>query len=149
MLTGNLRTVIRPRPSRTHTRVSASSAVRPGRRWGLLAARRTLTVVVLSLFAVPVFAVAASAQEVGTRYDPDPLSPLEAWGIYGGTIVGGFLTAAVLTALSSRKNGPTRYRPGQPWEHDEVWLGAKPEEIVGGSEPRSALPGAGGASGTW
>lgn len=100
------------------------------------------------MFSIPLFAGATFAQDVGTRYDPDPLSALEAWGIYGGTIVGGFLIAAILTALSSRRSGPSRYRPGQPWEHDEVWVGAKPEEIAG-ERPRSALPGAGGASGTW
>ncbi|WP_242424845.1 hypothetical protein [Frankia sp. EI5c] len=101
----------------------------------------------MSLFTVPFLAVSASAQDVGTPYDPDPLSAVQAWAIYGGTVVGGFLLAVVLTALTSRMSRPSRYRPGQPWVHDETWIGAKPEDL---DEKRSAAtPGAGGASGTW
>ncbi|WP_261558062.1 hypothetical protein [Frankia tisae] len=110
--------------------------------------RRVLTVGGLTLFTLPVFAVAASAGEIGTKYNPDPLSALQTWGIYGGTIVGGFLIAILFAAWSSRKSGPARYRPGQPWEHDEVWIGTKPEEIES-ERAEKAVPGAGGASGNW
>jgi hypothetical protein len=111
-------------------------------------ARRVLAVAALTLFALPLFAATAFAQGVGQPYDPDPLSPMQAWAIYGGTVLGGFLVAIAITALSSRRTGPTRYRPGQPWEHDEVWIGAKPE-VPEGERARSAAPGAGGASGSW
>lgn len=107
-----------------------------------------LTVAGLALFAVPVFAATASAGEIGTRYDPDPLTALQSWGIYGGAIVGGFLFAILVALASSRGSGPPRYRPGQPWEHDELWIGTRPEEIEGGREQK-AVPGAGGASGNW
>ncbi|MCK9896824.1 hypothetical protein [Frankia sp. AgB32] len=118
-------------------------------RWSRASAlRRVLTVAGLALFAVPVFAATASASEIGTRYNPDPLTALQTWGIYGGAIVGGFLVATLLAAWSSRSSGPVRYRPGQPWEHDEVWIGTRPEEIDGEREQK-AVPGAGGASGNW
>ncbi|WP_232234886.1 MULTISPECIES: hypothetical protein [Frankia] len=119
----------------------------PGSR-SRIAPRRVLTVVGLALFAVPVFAVSASAGEIGTPYNPDPLTAVQSWAIYGGTIVGGFVIAILLAAWSSRKSGPVRYRPGQPWEHDEIWIGSKPEEIEG-EQTKTALPGAGGASGNW
>lgn len=127
----------RPRASRRLSEPRAGHAL-----------RRVLTVAGLALFAVPVFAATASAGEIGTKYDPDPLSPLQAWGIYGGTIVGGFLIAILIAVWSSRQTGPARYRPGQPWEHEEIWIGAKPEQIEG-ERGRSAVPGAGGASGNW
>jgi hypothetical protein len=91
---------------------------------------------------------AAWAQDVGDRYNPDPLTPLEAWIIYGGTIAAGFLIAIVLTVLSGRGSGPARYRPGRPWQHDEVWIGGPPT-AADGEHPRVAAPGSGGASGTW
>jgi hypothetical protein len=119
-------------------------------------------VAVLTLLTVPLFTTAAFADGVGTHYDPDPLSPLRAWLIYGGTIVGGFLVAIVLAALSSRRSGPQRYRPGQPWEHGEIWVGGEPtpkadavrrpagQPIQADDEPAdAATPGSGGASGSW
>jgi len=114
--------------------------------------RRVLSVAVLTLAAVPLLALPASAQDagigkIGNSYDPDPLTGLEAWAIYGGTIAGGFLIAILLTALSSRGSS-TRYRPGQPWEHDEVWIGKSPDAVEG-ERPRAAVPEAGGASGSW
>jgi hypothetical protein len=111
-------------------------------------ARRVLAVAALTLLALPLFAATALAQDVGQPYDPDPLSPMEAWAIYGGTVLGGFLVAVALTALSSRRTGPPRYRPGQPWEHDELWIGPKPE-VTEGERAGAAVPGAGGASGSW
>jgi hypothetical protein len=92
--------------------------------------------------------LAASAQDIGDKYSPDPLTALQNWAIYGGTIVGGFLIAIVFTALASRGGGPERYRPGRPWQHDEIWIGQRPEATEG-ERPRAAVPGSGGASGTW
>lgn len=137
------------RPRRTSRRSAAAGDLPPTSRSGRrVAARRVLTVAALSLFTVPFLAVSASAQDVGTPYDPDPLSAVHAWALYGGTVIGGFLLAFLLTAVTSRLSRPSRYRPGQPWEHDEIWIGAKPEDIEA-KRSRAAVPGAGGASGTW
>jgi hypothetical protein len=117
-------------------------------------ARRALTLAVLTTLTVPLFSAAALADvgRIGTKYDPDPLSTLDTWLIYGGTIVGGFLVALILTTLSGRKS-PARYRPGQPWEHDSMWLGgesAEPDADGTAKEPAgTATPGSGGASGKW
>lgn len=129
------------------TRATQGAAGRRASRRGV-GARRMLTVAGLAVFAVPVLAATASASEIGSKYNPDPLSALQTWGIYGGAIVGGFLVAILITAATSRRSGPPRYRPGQPWEHDEVWAGTRPEEI-GGERESKAVPGAGGASGNW
>ncbi|AEH08953.1 hypothetical protein FsymDg_1491 [Candidatus Protofrankia datiscae] len=127
---GNLRNVTRRRPRLTTT-------------------RRVLTVVTLAVLALPAMCGAALAQDIGDRYSPDPLTPLEAWAVYGGTIIGGFLVAIGLTLLSSRGSGPSRYRPGRSWEHDEVWVGDPPAAAAEGEHPHVASPGAGGASGSW
>ena len=123
---------------------------RPVRR----GARRALTLAALTTITVPLFSSVALADggRVGTKYNPDPLSTLEAFLIYGGTIVAGFAVAILLTALSFRKS--SRYRPGQPWEHDSVWVGGEPgekaaEAPAGDSEQAATAPGSGGASGKW
>jgi hypothetical protein len=111
-----------------------------------------VTLAVLTIITVPLFSAAALADggRIGTKYNPDPLSPLDTWLIYGGTIVGGFLLALILTALSTRKSSE-RYRPGQPWQHGSVWLGGESAEADDASkEPAgTATPGSGGASGKW
>ncbi|MBX6389452.1 MAG: hypothetical protein IRZ08_10715 [Frankia sp.] len=118
--------------------------------------RRALTLALLTVLTVPLLAGAASAVspdvgKIGTRYDPDPLSALESWLIYGGTIVAGFLLALALTALANRGSS-ARYRPGQPWEHPEIWVGKEPEAAKaaeGGDGARAGAQGSGGASGSW
>jgi hypothetical protein len=116
-------------------------------------ARRALTLAALTTLTVPLFSSVALADtgRVGTKYNPDPLSTLDAFLIYGGTIVGGFALAIILTALSFRKS--SRYRPGQPWQHDSVWVGGEPASgaaaAAGDGEPTATAPGSGGASGKW
>ncbi len=130
--------------------VSAVARTRPVRR----GARRAATLAVLTALAVPLFSAAALADtgQIGTKYNPDPLSPLDTWLIYGGTIVGGFLLALILTALSGRKSSE-RYRPGQPWQHDSIWLGGESAEQDAADSSKetagTATPGSGGASGKW
>lgn len=97
---------------------------------------------------MPLLSTSALAENIGDKYSPDPLTAFQAWAIYGGVIVGAFLIAIALTLLSSRSSGPPRYRPGRPWQHDEVWVGDEPR-IAEGERPNVALPGAGGASGSW
>lgn len=142
-------------PDAPHATTAGSSSVHPvtfgnvtdrRRRRG---PRRVLTVAALTVAAtVPLMSTTALAGTIGERYDPDPLSAAEAWAIYGGVIVGAFLVAIALTLLSSRNSGPPRYRPGRPWQHDEVWVGDAPK-VAEGERPNVALPGAGGASGNW
>lgn len=136
----------------TVTRRPASSRAKNGQvRRG---ARRVLTLAVLTAVTVPLFSAGALADvgQIGTKYNPDPLSALDTWLIYGGVIVGGFLVALILTALSFRRSSE-RYRPGQPWQHDSVWLGGESTEPVAADTPRepaeTATPGSGGASGKW
>ena len=132
--------------------VSSEAKRAPARR----GARRALTLAVLTVLTVPLFSAAAFAADgdgrIGTKYNPDPLSALDTWLIYGGTIVGGFLLAFILTALSSRKSSK-RYRPGRPWQHDSVWVGGEPpagESDDPSKEPAGTVtPGSGGASGKW
>ncbi|WP_232794192.1 hypothetical protein [Pseudofrankia saprophytica] len=108
----------------------------------------------MTALTVPLLSTAAFADggRIGTHYSPDPLSPLSSWLIYGGTIVGGFLVALIITALSGGKSSD-RYRPGQPWDHREVWLGgegAAPDaEPTAQKSADTAAPGSGGASGSW
>lgn len=114
---------------------------------------RLLAVAFLTLVTLPLFASAASAQaitdgSIGESYDPDPLTTIEAFAIYGGTILGGFLIAVVLAVMTSRTGGSARYRPGQQWSHDEKWIGSEPD-IPEGEHARAAVPGSGGASGSW
>ncbi len=111
-------------------------------------ARRALTVAALAFLTIPALSGAAFAQDIGDSYSPDPLTPLEAWIVYGGTIAVGFAVAIILTVLSSRGSGPSRYRPGGPWPHPEVWIGAPPA-VAEDERPHVAAPGSGGASGTW
>lgn len=107
-----------------------------------------LTVAALTAGVLPVLASSAFAQGIGDRHNPDPLSTLEAWLIYGGIVAGGFVIALVLMLLSGRGGSAHRYRPGRPWAYDPVWFGPQPH-VEEGRWPRAALPGAGGASGRW
>ncbi len=107
-----------------------------------------LVLAVLTAGALPVLASGAAAQDIGDRHNPDPLSALQAWLIYGGIVAGGFLVAIVFMLLSGRGGRAYRYRPGQPWTYDPVWFGPRPQ-VEEGRRPRAALPGAGGASGRW
>ncbi len=119
----------------------------PRRRLRRFFSVAALTVAILPLLSSGAFAQQAGVGKIGDTYDPDPLTGIEAWAIYGGTIVGGFLIAITLTALASRGSS-TRYRPGQPWDHDEVWIGKSPDVAEGG-KPRTTIPGSGGTSGSW
>ena len=51
--------------------------------------------------------------------------------IYGVIPLVVFLLLAVATLLPGRGKDQTRYRPGQPWEHDPVWYEPHPD-LVGG-----------------
>jgi hypothetical protein len=82
----------------------------------------------------------------GDVYSPDglglPLSIL----LYVGVPLIGFAIAGALT-LWSMKSAGQRYRPGRPWTHDSVWFGD--ESSLEREPQRAALPGSGGARGSW
>ncbi|GAB3348595.1 aa3-type cytochrome oxidase subunit CtaJ [Modestobacter lapidis] len=98
--------------------------------------------------------------------------------IYGVIPLAIFLVFAALTLLPGRGKDKTRYRPGQPWEHEAVWYEPHPEAAgvhagghgdehadgsgrpglgatarsIGGQPHELAAPrrtAAGGARGTW
>jgi hypothetical protein len=56
--------------------------------------------------------------------------------IYGVIPLAVFLLLAVATLLPGRGKDRTRYRPGQPWEHETVWY-----------EPHPGVPGVPGGHG--
>ena len=105
------------------------------------------------LAAVIVFVPASSASaantqfgKIGDVYSPSGLSlPLTLLFFVGIPLVG-FAVAAVL-AFRPAKGANRRYRPGRAWTHEPVWFGD--ESALEQEATRAALPGAGGASGSW
>ena len=51
--------------------------------------------------------------------------------IYGVIPLAVFLLLAAATLIPGRGKDQTRYRPGQPWDHDPVWYEPHPD-VVGG-----------------
>ena len=47
--------------------------------------------------------------------------------IYGVIPLAVFVILAVLTLLPGRGKDRTRYRPGQPWDHEPVWYEPHPD----------------------
>ena len=47
--------------------------------------------------------------------------------IYGVIPLAVFVILAVLTLLPGRGNDKTKYRPGQPWQHEAVWYEPHPD----------------------
>ena len=61
--------------------------------------------------------------------------------------VGLYLLIA-LVAAGKRRTKPTRYRPGDPWDHAPVWWSASPESVRPPSAEHAGGP-RGGADGGW
>lgn len=55
------------------------------------------------------------------------MSVIETVLIYGVIPLAVFLALAVATLMPGRGKEKTRYRPGQPWEHEPVWYEPHPE----------------------
>ena len=89
-----------------------------------------------------------ASADIGDHYTPDPLHLAVTLGVFVGIPLGFFLIVASLTLRQPRQTGALRYRPGRPWGFDAVWFGARPQESTDG-RPRVAVPGTGGASGSW
>lgn len=84
--------------------------------------------------------------KIGDVYSPGGLSLPVTLLFYIGIPLAGFFLAALM-AFRPSKGSSRRYRPGRPWSHEPVWLG---DVSALEQEPtRAALPGAGGASGSW
>ena len=49
--------------------------------------------------------------------------------IYGVIPLAVFLLLAAATLLPGRGKDQTRYRPGQPWEHEPVWFEPHPDLV--------------------
>jgi hypothetical protein len=116
--------------------------------------RAGLTTAFALLAAVLVFVPAASASaantnfgKIGDVYSPSGLSLPITLLLFIGIPILGFGVAAAL-AFRPSKGANRRYRPGRPWTFEPVWFGD--ESVALEREPkRAALPGAGGASGSW
>jgi hypothetical protein len=113
---------------------------------GLRTAFALLTAVLVLAPALPAAAANTDFGKIGDVYSPSGLSlPINLLLFVGIPLVG-FLIAGSL-AFAPSKGSNRRYRPGRPWTHEPVWFG---DESTLEREPqRAALPGAGGASGSW
>jgi hypothetical protein len=55
------------------------------------------------------------------------MSVIETVLIYGVIPLAVFLAFAAVTLIPGRGKDKTRYRPGQPWDHEPVWYEPHPE----------------------
>jgi hypothetical protein len=81
--------------------------------------------------------------------------------VYAGIPLALVAVMALLTLRPDSRARRTRYRPGQPWEHEPVWYSPHPDHTpaVGSGSARALEAGAarparsggplGGARGTW
>lgn len=113
--------------------------------------RRVLAAIALA--PVFVFGLLGASQlpalaDIGDHYTPAPQHLAVTLGIFVGIPLGFVFLVAALTLRQPRTTGALRYRPGRPWGFDAVWFGARPQENKDGRS-RVAVPGTGGASGSW
>ena len=109
--------------------------------------------VALTLTPVLLFGLLGALQlpasaDIGDHYTPQPLHLAVLLGVFVGIPLAFVIIVAALTMRQPRATGALRYRPGRPWGFDAVWFGARPQESKDG-RPRVAVPGTGGASGSW
>ena len=83
---------------------------------------------------------------IGNAYDPAPLSVAQILGLFVAIPLGLLLVIAIIVYVRRGGTGAYQYRPGRPWRFEAEWYGARPEQS---DQPRVAMPGAGGASGSW
>jgi hypothetical protein len=113
--------------------------------------RRALSAIALTpvlLFGLLGALQLPASADIGDHYTPKPLHLAVTLGLFVGIPVGFAILVALLTLRQPRTTGSLRYRPGRPWGFDNVWFGARPQESADG-RPRVAVPGTGGASGSW
>ncbi len=122
------------------------AAIRKGVRVGMRAAAGVFGALLVLLPALPASADNTDFGKIGDVYSPDGLSLPLTILLYVGIPAVAFIIAGLL-AVWSAKSSSQRYRPGRPWNKEPVWFG---DESALEHEPqRAALPGSGGASGSW
>ncbi|HEY0558859.1 MAG TPA: hypothetical protein VGD03_01120 [Frankiaceae bacterium] len=133
-----------PRPSDR----AGGPAVRPASR--LAARSRRLGVLAAAVTAGLAVPGIASA-DVGDFGSPDPMSTGHLLEIFVGVPLVVFVVVALLVYFPRRGVTADHYRPGRPWRGTEPeWTTAQgdaPEPQFSESDPKMALPGAGGADG--
>lgn len=114
-------------------------------RAGRPAARRTLVLLAAGCSLLGGMALPASAG-IGDPGNPSPLSSLSYYLIDFGIPILVFLVVGLLCLRPRKGVGALHYRPGRSWGFEEMWFGEQPHDT---GRPRAAVPGAGGASGTF
>ena len=114
--------------------------------------RTRITAATASLAALPTILIAQGGginddvNLIGNPHDPAPLSIPQIIGLFIAIPLGYFLIVALIVYVRRGGSGAYEYRPGRPWRFEPEWFGAQPEQS---DQPRVAMPGAGGASGSW
>jgi hypothetical protein len=126
--------------------VTIAARLRRSVKVGLRAAFAVLAAVLVLAPAIPASAANTQFGKIGDVYSPSGLPLPATLLLFVGIPLVVFFLAGLL-AFRPSKDASRRYRPGRPWTHEPVWFG---DESALEREPqRAALPGAGGASGSW
>jgi hypothetical protein len=142
----SLTAVRNPARKQDRSQRSVRHPLRKSVRVGMRAAVALFGAVLVLIPALPASAANTDFGKIGDVYSPDGLSLPLAILLYGGIPLVGFVIAGTL-ALWSAKGSSQRYRPGRPWTKEPVWFGD--ESSLEREPQRAALPGSGGASGSW
>ena len=114
--------------------------------------RTCITAATASLAALPALVLAQGdgirpdVNFIGNPHDPAPLGIPQILGLFVAIPLGLFCVIAIIVYVRRSGSGAYEYRPGRPWRFDAEWYGARPGQS---DQPRAAMPGAGGASGSW
>ena len=114
--------------------------------------RTRITAATASLSALPFLLLAQGGGTnddvnlIGNPHDPAPLGIPQILGLFVAIPLGLFCVIAIIVYVRRSGSGAYEYRPGRPWRFEAEWYGARPEQS---DQPRAAMPGAGGASGSW
>ena len=114
--------------------------------------RTRITAATASLAALPALVLTQGdgtrpdVNLIGIPHDPAPLSLPQILGLFVAIPLGLFCVIALIVYVRRGGTGAYEYRPGRPWRFEAEWFGARPEQS---EQPRMAMPGAGGASGSW
>ena len=147
--------VVSPGGSTQHPRqrsVSLALVTNPARRRLRAGVRGACAAFGLALLFVPAFPAAANPVDpgqlgqIGNVGSPQGLSLPLTLLLFVGIPLVGFIIGALMAFRPSR-GAAGRYRPGRPWNYEPIWFGN--ESALEREHKRSALPGAGGASGRW
>jgi hypothetical protein len=145
-MVGDPRTLASSRCRDSLNLVTKAARMRRSVKAGLTTAFALLAAVLVFVPAGTAAAANTNFGKIGDVYSPSGLSLPVSLLFYIGIPIVGFAVAGML-AFRPSKGANRRYRPGRAWVHEPVWFG---DESALEREPtRAALPGAGGASGSW